>query len=160
MNRRALLASLSSLGLVGIAGCSSLYQNNIPAGSLQFENQDDLPHVIRMSVIDIGTEAETDADRYSTSGDVTVRPQQRELTASSSIAPGETQTFRNVFTESVYYLVKFTLDGDLPETGGRVPFNPSPPDQEYDNVLGGVVYASGEFSWEVSTTDNAGRFEQ
>ncbi|ERG97767.1 MAG: hypothetical protein J07HQX50_01795 [Haloquadratum sp. J07HQX50] len=160
MNRRALLASLSSLGLVGIAGCSSLQQDDIPAGSLQFENQDDLPHVIGMSVIDIGTEAETDADRYSISGNVTVRPQQRELTASSSIAPGETQTFRNVFTESVYYLVEFTLDGDLPETGGRVPFNPSPPDREYDNVLRGVVYPSGEFSWEVSTTDNAGRFEQ
>jgi hypothetical protein len=160
MNRRALLTSLSSLGLVGLAGCSGLQQDDIPAGSLRFENQDDLPHIIRMSVIDIGTEAETDTSGYSVSGEVTVRPQQRELTTSSSIAPGETQTFQNVFTESVYYLIEFTLDGDRPETGGRVPFNPSPPDREYDNFLGGVVYASGEFSWEVSTTDNAGRFEQ
>jgi len=145
---------------MGLAGCSSLQQGDVPAGSLQFENQDDLPHVIGMSVIDIGTEAGTDADGYSVSCEATVRPQQRELTTSSSIAPGETQTFQDVFTESVYYLLEFTLDGDLPETGGKVPFNPSPPDREYDNFLGGVVYASGEFSWEVSTTDNAGRFEQ
>lgn len=160
MNRRALLTSLSSLGLVGLAGCSGLQQDHIPAGSLQLENQDDLPHVIGMSVIDIGIEAETDTNGYSVSGEATVRPQQRELTTSSSTAPGETQTFQNVFTESVYYLIEFTLDGDIPETGGRVPFNPSPPDREYDNFLGGVVYASGEFSWEVSATDNAGRFEQ
>lgn len=160
MNRRALLASLSSVGLVALAGCSSFQRDDIPAGSFQLENQDDLPHVIGMSVIDVGAEAETDAGGYSVSGDVTVRPQQRELTASSSVAPGETQTFRDVFTESVYYLVEFTVDDDRPETGGRVPFTPSPPDRAYNNVLRGVVYASGEFSWEVRATDNAGRFEQ
>ncbi|MUV60029.1 hypothetical protein [Halobacterium sp. CBA1126] len=135
-----------------------MQSEDIPAGSLQLTNQDDLPHVIGVSVVDIGTDAETDADGYSVSGNVTVRPQQRELTASSSVAPGETQTFRNVFTESVYYLVEFTIDGAPPETGGRVPFNPST--REYDNVLDGVVSASGEFSWRISTTDNAGRFEQ
>lgn len=160
MNRRALLASLSALGVSGLAGCSRLQNDDIPAGSLQFENQDNLPHIIGISVVDIGTEAETDSDGYSVSGDVTVGAQQRELAASSSVAPGETQTFRNIFTESVYYLVEFTLDGNLPKTGGQVPFNPSPSNREYDNVLGGVVYASGEFSWEVSTTDNAGRFKQ
>lgn len=160
MNRRALLASFSALGVASLAGCSSFQNDDIPAGSLQFENQDDLPHVIGISIVDVGTEAETGSDGYSVSGDVTVRPQQREMKASSSVAPGETQTFRNIFTESVYYLVEFTLDGDLPETGGRVPFNPSPSNREYDNVLGGVVYGSGEFSWQVSTTDNAGRFEQ
>ncbi|WP_348609568.1 hypothetical protein [Halobaculum rarum] len=160
MNRRALLASLSVLGVSGLAGCSSFQNEDIPAGSLEFENQDNLPHVIGISVVDIGTEAETDSDGYSVSGNVNVRPQQRELTASSSVAPGETQTFRNIFTESVYYLVEFTVDGNLPETGGRVPFNPSPSNREYDNILGGVVYASGEFSWGISTTDNAGRFKQ
>ena len=158
MNRRALLASFSAFGVSGLAGCSSLQNDDIPAGSHQFENQDNLPHIIGISVVDIGTEAETDSDGYSVSGDVTVPPQQRELTASSSVAPGETQTFRNIFTDSIYYLVEFTLDGTRPETGGRVPFNPSPSDREYDNVLGGIVYESGELSWKVSTTDNAGRF--
>ena len=160
MHRRALLASLSALSMSGLAGCASFQNDDIPAGSLQFENQDNLPHVIGISVIDIGTESETDSDGYSVSGEVTAPPQQRELTASSSVAPGETQTFRNIFTESVYYLVEFTLDGSVPETGGRIPFNPSPSNRKYDNVLGGVVFASGEFSWEVSSTDNAGRFKQ
>lgn len=155
MNRRALLASLSTLGVSGLAGCSGFQNNDIPAGSLQFENQDDLPHVVGISVVDVGNEAETDSEGYSVSDDVTVPPQQRDLTASSSVAPGETQTFRNVFTESVYYLVEFTLDGNLPETGGRVPFNPSPSNGESDNILGGVVYPSGEFSWKVSATNNA-----
>jgi len=158
VNRRALLASLSAIGMSGLAGCSVFQSDDIPAGSLQFKNQDNLPHVIGLSVVDTGTDAETDSDGYSVSGNVTVRPQQRELTASSSVAPGETQTFRNIFTESVYYLVEFTIDGTLPETGGRVPFNPST--REYDNVLEGVVYAAGEFSWKISTTDNAGRFKQ
>ncbi len=160
MNRRALLTSLSALGISGLPGCSSFLNDDVPAGSLQFENQDNLPHVIGISVVGVGAESETDSDGYSVSGDVTVPPQQRELTASSSVAPGETQTFKNIFTESVYYLVEFTLNGTVPETGGQIPFNPSPSTREYDSVLGGVVYASGEFSWRVSSTDNAGRFKQ
>ncbi|WP_353633988.1 hypothetical protein ABSL23_12695 [Halobacterium sp. NMX12-1] len=158
MNRRALLASLSAIGLSGLAGCAVFQSGDIPAGTLQFENRDDLPHVVGISVVDVGTDGGADADGYSVSGDVTVRPQQRELTASSSVAPGETQTFRNIFTESVYYLVEFTIDGDVPENAGRVPFNPST--REYDNFLRGVVSTSGELSWTISTTDNAGRFEQ
>ena len=160
MNRRSVLASLGALGITGLTGCSEFLNDDIPAGSLQFENQDTLPHIIGISVVDVGAEPETDSDGYSVSGDVPVPPQQRELTASSSVAPGETQTFKNVFTESVYYLVEFTLDGTTPETGGRIPFNPSPSDREYDNVLGGVVYASGEFSYQVRSTDNAGRFNK
>lgn len=160
MNRRALLASVSVLSVSGLAGCASFQNDDIPAGSLQFENQDNLPHVIGISVVDVGTEAETDSDGYSVSGDVTVPPEQRELTASSSVPPGETQTFRHIFTDSVYYLVEFTLDGNRPETGGRVPFNPSPANGKADHILGGVVYASGEFSWKVSATENAGRFNQ
>ena len=160
MNRRHFLTSLSAVSVIGFAGCSDVLNDDIPAGSLQFENQDDLPHVIGISVIDVGAEPRSEPDRYSVSGDVSVPPQQRALAASSSVAPGETQTFKNIFTESVYYLVEFTLDGTTPETGGRIPFNPSPSDREYDNVLGGVVYTSGEFSYQVSSTDNAGRFDQ
>ncbi|WP_458208870.1 hypothetical protein [Haladaptatus sp. NG-SE-30] len=160
MNRRALLTSLSALGISGVAGCSSVLNDDIPAGSLQFENQDSLPHIIGMSVVDVGAESGTDSDGYSVSGDVTVRPQQRELTASSSVAPGETQTFKHIFTESVYYLVEFTLDGAVPETSGQIPFNPSPSSRENYNVLGGVVFPSGEFSWQVSSTENAGRFNR
>ncbi|WP_440992268.1 hypothetical protein [Haloarchaeobius baliensis] len=160
MNRRSLLTSLGTLGVTGVAGCSGLLDEDVPAGSLRFENRDSLPHVIGMSVVDVGSDSETGSDGYDVTGEVTVRPGQRELTASQSVAPGETRTFRDVFTESVYYLVEFTLDGEHPEDGGTIPFNPSPPDREYDNVLGGVVYASGEFSWQVSSTDNPGRFER
>jgi len=38
-----LLASLSALGMSGLAGCASFQNDDIPAGSLQFENQDNLP---------------------------------------------------------------------------------------------------------------------
>jgi hypothetical protein len=160
MYRRALLSSLSALGVSGLAGCSTFRDDDIPAGSLQFENRDNLPHVIGISVVAVGTESETDSEGYSVTGDVTVSPQQRELRASSSVAPGETQTFEDIFTESVYYLVEFTLDGTVPETGGQVPFTPSPSEREYYSVLGGVVSGSGEFSWQVSSTDNAGRFQR
>ncbi|UPV75675.1 hypothetical protein M0R89_06325 [Halorussus limi] len=160
MDRRALLTSLSTVGVTGLTGCSDILNDDIPAGSLQFENRDDLPHVIGVSVVDVGAEPRSEPDRYGVAGDVSAPPQQRELTASSSVAPGETQTFKNIFTEPVYYLVEFTVDGTVPETGGRIPFNPSPSGREYDNVLMGVVYASGEFSYGISSTGNAGRFDR
>ena len=158
MNRRALLTSFGTLGVSGLAGCSTLLNDDVPAGSLQFENRDTLPHVIGMAVVDVGAEPESSPGGYSVSGNVTVPPQQRKLTASSSVAPGQTQTFEDVFTESVYYLIEFTLDGTTPETGGRVPFNPSPSGREYDNVIRGVVYASGDFSYVSSSTDSSGVF--
>ena len=160
MNRRALLTSLGALGVAGLAGCSRFLNGDVPAGSLQFENRDNLPHVIGMSVVDVGAEPATSGEGYSVSGDVTVPHQQRTLTASSSVAPGETQTFTNIFTESVYYLIEFTLDGTTPETGGQYPFNPSPSGRQYDNVIMGVVYPSGEFSYVSSSTDNPGVFER
>jgi hypothetical protein len=158
VNRRTLLASLGVLSVSSLSGCLSAGDTAIPAGSLQFENQDDLPHIINTSVVDIGTETETDAEGYSVSGDVTVRPQQQTLTASSSVAPDETQVFNDIFTESVYYLVEFTLSNGASETGVRVPFHPSPSNREYDNILRGVVHPSGQLSWMIDTTDNPGRF--
>jgi hypothetical protein len=146
------------VGISGLAGWIDLDGTAIPAGSLQFANQDELPHIIGISVVDVGTETERDADGYSVSGEVDIRPQQAKLTASSSVAPGETQVFRNVFTESVYYLVEFTLGNGGSETGVHVPFHPSPSDREYDNVLRGVVNASGQLAWKIETTDNSGRF--
>ncbi len=83
MDRRALLASLSALGVSVLAGCSRSLNEGIPAGSLRFENRGNLPYVIGISVVDIGTEVGTD-DGYGVSGNVTVPPQQRELTAASS----------------------------------------------------------------------------
>lgn len=151
--------SLGTLAASGLAGCSGLSGGDVPAGSLRFENRGSLPHVVGMSVVAVGAESETDQDGYGVSGDVTVPPRQRTLTASSSVSPDETQTFERVFTEAVYYLVEFTVDGTPPETGGRVPFNPSPPGRENDRVLKGVVYSSGEFSWVVSSTENAGGFD-
>lgn len=159
MNRRTVLTSLGAFGVAGLAGCSQFRDSDIPAGSLQFENRDNLPHNIGMSVVNIGAESETAADGYSVSGNVTVPQTQQTLTASSSIGPSETQTFENIFTESVYYLVEFTFDGTTPDEGGRVPFNPSPSVGEY-YTISGVVSSSGEFSWVNSATDNAGGFEQ
>ncbi|WP_156184139.1 hypothetical protein [Halostagnicola sp. A56] len=160
MNRRPFLTSLGTLGVSCLAGCSQFRNGDIPAGSLQFENRSDLPHTVGISVVDVGTESETTADGYSVSGDVTVPPKQRTLTASTSVAPGETKTFENVFTESVYYLTEFTIDGTTPDTGGPVPYNPSPPGRQYYAIIMGVVYTSGEFSYVNRSTDNAGDFKR
>lgn len=157
MNRRTLLTSVGAIGVSGLAGCSQFRNGDVPAGSLQFENRDDLPHNIGVSVVDVGAEDETTADGYSVSGNVTIPPQQRTLTASSSVAPGETQTFEDIFTEAVNYLVEFTLDGTTPEKGGRVPFNPSPSGGQYNSIVG-VVDSSGDVSWVIHATDNAGDF--
>jgi len=160
MDRRTFLTSLGTLGVSGLAGCSQFLNGDVPAGSLQFENQSDLPHIIGISVVDVGAESESAADGYSVSGNVTVPPQQQTLTASASVAPGETKTFENIFTESVYYLVEFTLDGTTPDTGGPVPYNPSPSGRQHHAIIMGVVYPSGEFSYVNRSTDNAGIFKQ
>ncbi|TMT77889.1 hypothetical protein E2L06_17930 [Haloterrigena sp. H1] len=159
MNRRTLLTTLGVLSVSGFAGCSQFRNDDAPAGSLQFENRDNFPHNIGISLIDIGAESETTADGYTVSGNVTVPPQQRTLTATSSMDPGETQTFENIFTESVYYLVEFTLDSTTPGENSRVPFNPSPSEREYYTVAG-VVDSFGEISRVVRATDNPGMFEQ
>ncbi|QLK26656.1 hypothetical protein HYG81_03295 [Natrinema zhouii] len=160
MNRRIFLTSLGTLGVSGLAGCSQFLNGDIPAGSLQFENRSNLPHTIGISVVDVGAESETTADGYSVSGNVTVPSPQRTLTASASVAPDETKTFENIFTESVYYLIEFTLDGTTPDTGEPVPYNPSLSGGQHHAIIMGVVYESGEFSYVNRSTDNAGVFKQ
>ena len=76
----------------------------------------------------------------------------------TSVASGETLTSRAVFTEPVYYLVEFTLDGTVPETGGRYPFTPTRPENADWQYLSGVVFENGEFSWQATVTENSGSF--
>lgn len=160
MRRRALLAAVGVLWTPGVAGCSRIGDEEPPAGTLRFANDHHLPHVIRFAVVGVGAEpAESgrDADDALVTGDVTVRPDQRELRASSSVAPGETQTFPGVFAEPVWYGVAFAVDGRTPEAG-RLPFHPAPPGRDRGRVLSGRVYPNGEFSWVISTTENPGTF--
>lgn len=155
MKRRALLSAVGVAGLSSLAGCSALSDDELPAGSLQFENRHDLPHVIRFSVVDVGERPGDEPGAVT--GDVTVRPAQRELTAASSVAPSETQTFESVFTNSAWYSVEFAVDGRRPDHDtGRTVYNPAPADREYGMVLSGSVESDGGFTWVQSATENRG----
>lgn len=154
-SRRRFLALCATGSVAALAGCSVLTGGDPPAGTLQFENRDDLPHVIEMSVEDVGDAVGDGPGEVA--GDVLVRPAQRNLTAAASVAPGETQTFKHTFTESVWYSVEFTVDGRYPDNDtGRRAYNPAPSDAAYGNVLSGTVYQDGSFSWGVAATDNPG----
>ncbi|ELZ11639.1 hypothetical protein C479_07241 [Halovivax asiaticus JCM 14624] len=158
MDRRTVLASIGVLWTVGIGGCSQLRPGDstgdLPAGTLQFENRDALPHTIGFSIGDVGTDVETTADGHDVTGETAVPHQQRRMTAASSVAPGETQTFDEIFTEPAYYLVEFTLDGTPPDDTARAVYNPAP-DGGY-NTLTGRVDSTGSFTWLVSATDDPG----
>ncbi len=157
-DRRTVLATLGWLTLGTTGGCLSWFDPPVPAGSLRFRNDHHLPHTIRLAVTGVG-EAPGDGPGNVT-GDVIVPPAQRELTSASTLEPGETETYEEVFAEPVYYGIQFELDGEEPgEDAGTVVFNPAPPDGDGGQFLEGRVYESGEFSWVVSGTDNMGDVE-
>jgi hypothetical protein len=156
--RRSLLAAFGALTAGGVAGCSSVSNDDPPAGSLRFRNDHDLPHDVRIRVTGVGTAPGEEPG--SVTGDPTVIPSQRELRASTVVDPGETETYENVFTAEVWYGVRFTVDGEDPEhDAGRTAFHPAPEGDDPGSYLSGRIYESGEFSWVVSTTGNPGPFE-
>lgn len=158
-NRRSVLSSLGAIAFGGIAGCTSAEPDGPPAGSLRFKNDHDVPHSITMRVTGVGS---SPGDRPGdVEGEPTVPPVQRTLTASTVVDPGVTQTYEDVFTEPVWYAVRFTVDGQaLSDDAGLVTFHPAPAGDERGTFLTGRVYGSGEFSWVVTSTDNRGPFSR
>lgn len=156
-NRRWFLASVGAVSIGSFAGCAMFSEQSPPAGSLRFENDHHLPHLIRLEVTDVGSEPGTGADGVT--GTVTVPASQRNVTTATTVRPDSSQTFESVFTESAWYSVQFTIDGELPgDNSGTTRFNPAADDGGSDEFLTGHVYESGEFSWEVRTSDDAGSF--
>ncbi len=156
MRRRTLLGSVGTVALGGLAGCSSLGTQEPPAGSLRFENDHDLPHSITVRVTGVGARP---GDDNSPEGEVAAPPNQRTLTASTTVSPGDRRTYESVFTEPVWYAVQFTVDDREPSNNtGSTTFHPAPPDRRYGHFLSGTVYESGGFSWGISSTENPGRF--
>ncbi len=159
ISRRSVLASLGTATVGSLAGCGGFSDQSPPAGSLRFENDHTVPHAIRVKVTGVGAEPREGPGGVTET--VTVPKPQRTLTASTTVAPGESKTFESVFTESAWYGVQFTLDGDRPaDNAGTTRFNPAAADGGTWEILAGHVYESGEFSWEVHTTNNAGSFSR
>jgi hypothetical protein len=157
-NRRTVLATLGTVSLGGLAGCSFRQSDEHPAGSLTFANKSDLPHSITMRVTDVGEEP--GEQPYSVTGETTTRPAQRTLTASTTISPGARETYEGVFTEPVWYAIQFTADGQTPpDSSGRVVYSPAPDTDSTGRTLRGTIGSNGEFRWGISATENAGRFD-
>ncbi|MFB6253449.1 MAG: hypothetical protein ABEI06_02445 [Halobacteriaceae archaeon] len=159
INRRSLLGSCSVAIMSSIAGCANLLgQSSPPAGSLKFVNDHTVPHSITMRVIDVGSQPGEAPGTVS--GKISVVPEQRELSASMVVEPGNTNVYPEIFTASVWYAVRFTIDGRQPQdSAGKVAFNPAPQGDKNGSILVGKVYPSGEFSWVISRTENMGSFE-
>lgn len=157
LSRRSFLATLGTATVASLAGCG-FGESDLPAGSLQFVNNHDLPHRIGMRVTGVGTEPGDGPNEVT--GDPVVTQSQRELTASTTIQPGDTQTYEEIFTYDVWYGIEFTIDGERPgDNGGLARFNPAPTDDERGSILGGTAHEGGDFGWVVSGTDNPGAFE-
>jgi hypothetical protein len=158
LSRRTLLKTTAAGAIGSLAGCTGLLDRSPPAGSLRFENNDNLPHAIRVEVTGVG--AEPGDGPGEVTGDVTVTPVQRNLTAAATLEPGDSETYESVFTEPIWYGIQFTLDGEIPENdSGTTVFNPVETAGETWNILSGTVYESGELSWVISSTKNSGRFD-
>ena len=98
--RRSLLTALGTVTVGSLAGCTELFDDSPPAGSLRFENSHTLPHSIRFEVTGVGAEPGEGAGDVT--GDVIAPPTQRNLTASATVSPGDTETYESVFTEPVW----------------------------------------------------------
>ncbi|MFC7135394.1 MULTISPECIES: hypothetical protein [Salinibaculum] len=156
--RRGFLASLGTAGLAGVAGCTAFGSDDIPAGSLQFVNEDVLSHEFTMQVVAVGTEYDRDAREVV--GDPAVSRVIAERRTTAVLDANTTRTYEDVFSEPVWYTVQFTFDGEVPENGGQVSFHPAPEDDGRGTYLGAKVFEYGEVTWVVSATDNAGPFDQ
>jgi hypothetical protein len=159
MNRRSLLVALGATSAGILAGCQSIADGDPPAGSLEFTNQDSLPHTIQLSVTDVGSEPGDETG--TTAGEVTVPAPQRNLTASEQLSPDSSTVYTDVFTEPVWYGIEYTVDGrQAPdrEVSTRATFHPAPPGREYVNYLQALLRDSGRIELAVVTTANTGRY--
>jgi hypothetical protein len=137
--RREVLLTMGGGASLGLAGCSSggRTEERVPAGSLRFANEHDLPHAIGLRVTGV---APVDGD-----GPVEVPDEQRTLSSTSALDPGETHLYRGVFTEPVRYDLAFTLDGRPPADSATTAFAPHEPGQAEDTSLRLVVGEEGRF---------------
>jgi hypothetical protein len=157
--RRSVLGAIGTVLLGSVAGCSVLGDERPAAGSLRFVNDDDLPHVVSMQVTGAG--ADPGEEPGTVTGEVTVPPSQRSLEASASVEPGDRRTYQSVFTEPVWYGIRFRLDGRVPENdAGATVFHPAPPDADAGRFLVGRVGADGRLSWTISSTGDTGTFDR
>ena len=159
LNRRTFLATLGASACGTLAGCATIRQGNPPAGSIQFTNQDSLPHLIQIAVTDVGSELSSETGTVA--GDVTVPAPQRNLTATEHLSPEESTTYTDVFTEPVWYAVECTVDrrqSSDREVKTQAIFHPAPPEREYVNYLQALLRDSGRIELAVVTTDNTGRY--
>lgn len=159
LNRRAFLATLGASTIGSFAGCSTVGDDEPPAGSLQFTNQDSLPHAIQLAVTDVGSEINNETGTVA--GEVTVPAPQRNLTATEQLSPEESTTYTDVFTEPVWYAVECTVDrrqSSDREVKTQAIFHPAPPEREYVNYLQALLRDSGRIELAVVTTDNTGRY--
>ncbi len=157
VTRRTALRAVAVAGAAGVAGCSQLLaDDDRPAGSLELSNEDDLPHQVTVVVEDVGTGLEDEA----LVGDPDVPDGQRDLRATAALGAGATDTWRSVFTESVWYRLSARVDGQpADERTGTVRFAPMHDDQPPGRVLVGRIGKDGRFGWTVTTTTNTGAFE-
>ena len=159
LNRRAFLATLGASTIASFAGCSTVGNDDPPAGSLQFTNQDSLPHAIRVAVMNVGSELNNKTGTVA--GEVTVPAPQRNLTATEQLSSEESTTYTDVFTAPVWYRVKCTVDrrqSSDREAMTQAIFHPAPPERGYVNYLQALVRDSGRLELAVVTTDNTGRY--
>jgi hypothetical protein len=114
-----------------------------------------------MEIVDVGTEY--DEDTREVVGDPMVPQPLTERRTTAVLGADTTRTYEAVFSEPLWYTVRFTIDGEVAtEPDGSVSFYPGP--IEEGNVAGQYirvgVLENGEKTLVVSGTDNGGSLEQ
>lgn len=158
ISRRGVLGGLSTASVGCLAGCSALLENDPPAGSVQFTNDDDLPHTLSLWVTGVGSKKEGIGE---VEGKVDVPEEQRHQTLSAPLQPGEVNTYQSGFTEDVYYELNFRIDGHLPQTLGpkaRETFKPLTRKGTGGWYIWATVDSRGELSPGSASTSNEGTF--
>jgi len=151
-SRRTLLATAGTLAIGSFAGCS-LGDSEPPAGSLRFENRDDVPHVVSLRVRDVGARS---GPGKTVEGEVAVPVQLRELTAATALDPGERETHEDVFVADAWYALELAVDAATTDERSTVTYAPAP-DGRFGRTLSAWVSETGDIGWTISSTDDMGQ---
>jgi len=163
IQRRSFLEALGATASVALAGCSTLTDrsDDLPAGSLTFRSDHDVPHELGLEVLDVGTSLGDRENGHETVvGTPDIPVSERDLTTTVMVEPDETRTYESVLRSPVWYDIRFTIDDDYPgEDLARTVIYPDRRGEDHLwQRLEGRVSEAGELSWAVASTDNPGPF--
>jgi len=131
---------------------------DLPAGSLKFDNDHTVPHEISIEVLNVGTSKGERRDGHDTVTGTPDTAVPNEISLRQlSLNPDKHRPMNPCSSHESGMTFDSHSTTSTREDLGRTVFHPnSSSDETTGQILGGNVSDGGELSWQISTTDNLG----